>query len=334
MKFADIQAAYLLWLAVFLVGFYFWAFKSRKKTLGKFTQSNLLSELTASLDSRKRRLKILLISSGVLFCLLALIRPQWGFQWEEVKRRGLDILIAIDTSKSMLAEDVRPNRLERSKLAVKDLVKKLKGDRVGLIAFAGKAFLQCPLTLDYNGFMLSLDSLGVDSVPKGGTSVSSAINTALNSYEGGLSKYKILIIITDGEDHKGKVIEAARQAKAEGIKIFSVGIGTREGELIPFQDEAGRRTYLKDREGNFVKSRLDEKTLQEAALITGGSYVKAAGAEFGLDLIYSEKLSKLEKKEFAGSMRKRYEERFQIPLLLGLLLLVVEPLIRERKRQQ
>jgi len=260
------------------------------------------------------------------------MRPQWGFQWEEVKRKGLDILIAVDTSKSMLAEDVKPNRLSRSKLAVKDLVKKLKGDRIGLIAFSGKAFLQCPLTLDYSGFMLSLDDLGVNTISKGGTSVSSAISEALKSYEGGLNKYKILIIITDGEDHKGQVVDAAKQAKEQGVKIFCVGIGTKEGELIPIVDDQGKNSFLKDKQGNFVKSRLDEPTLQEVALITGGGYVKAAGAEFGLDLIYEEKLSKMEKKDFEGKMMKRYQERFQLFLAVALLIILIESFIWERKR--
>jgi len=300
--------------------------------LNKFAESNLLNDLSFSLDNNKRKVKLILFNLSVFFCLFALMRPQWGFQWEEVKRKGLDILIAVDTSKSMLAEDVKPNRLNRSKLAVKDLIKKLKGDRIGLIAFAGKAFLQCPLTLDYSGFMISLDGLGVNTIPKGGTSVSSAIFEALKSYEGGLNKYKILIIITDGEDHKGKVINAAKQAKKEGVKIFCIGIGTKEGELIPVPDNQGKNLFLRDRQGNFVKSRLGETVLQEVGLITGGGYVKAAGAEFGLDLIYEEKLSKMEKKDFEGKMRKRYDERFQIPLAVALLILLLESFIFERKR--
>jgi len=300
----------------------------------KFAQEDLFGELAASLDIKKRKLKVFLIVLAVFLSFFALMRPQWGFQWEEVKRRGLDILIAIDTSKSMLAEDVKPNRLERSKLAVKDLVKKLKGDRIGLIAFSGEAFLQCPLTVDYNGFMLSLDSLSVDAVSKGGTSILSAIREALKSYGGGLNKYKVLVLITDGENHKGDPVKAAQGAKKEGIKIFCIGIGTKEGELIPVFDEGGRKSFLKDRQGNFVKSRLDEVLLQKIALITTGGYVKAKGAEFGLDLIYEQKLSKMEKREFEGKMRKRYNERFQMPLFFAFLLLLIEPFISERKSRR
>ena len=295
-----------------------------------FAGKELLKDLTYTLNNGKYRTKAILICVSILFIMIALIRPQWGFEWQEVKRSGLDILIAIDTSKSMLAEDVKPNRLVRSKLAVKDLIKKLRGDRIGLIAFAGSAFTQCPLTVDYNGFMLSLDALNVNIIPKGGTSITSAIKTALDSYEGGMNKYKVLVIITDGEDHGGNAVELAKQAGEAGIKIFTIGIGTTEGELIPVVDDSGNRTYLKDRKGNVVKSRLDESTLKEIALNTGGSYVKATHTEFGLDTIYEEKLSKMEKRDIENKLLKKYNERFQIPLVLALLLLCIEPFIRVR----
>ncbi len=298
-----------------------------------FARKGLLDELTHSLDRKKQRLKIIFISASVLLIIISLMRPQWGFQWQELKRSGLDILIAIDTSNSMLAEDVKPNRLERSKLAVKDLVKKLRGDRIGLIAFAGSAFLQCPLTVDYSGFMLSLDALDVNTIPRGGTSITSAVRMALDSYEGGMKKYKILVIITDGEDNEGNPVEWAEKAKEKGIKIFTIGIGTKEGELIPVTDESGSRIFLRDRKGNVVKTRLDETTLQKIALATGASYVKATGAEFGLDLIYEKKLSGMEKREIKNRMIKKYKERFRIPLTLALLLLVLEPFIRERRKE-
>lgn len=296
-----------------------------------FATRDLLVHLTPSMDRNRQNIKALLILISVSAIALTLMRPQWGFEWKEVTRSGLDILIAIDTSKSMLAEDVKPNRLERSRLAVKDLIQKLHGDRIGLIAFAGSAFLQCPLTVDYSGFMLSLDDLNVNTLPKGGTSLSNAIKTAIDSYEGGKKKYKALVIITDGEDHEGNAAEWAEKAKEQGIKIFTIGIGTREGELIPVTDESGSRMFLKDRSGNIVKTSLDEKVLQDIALATGGSYVKATATEFGLDLIYEEKLSKMEKREVENKMIRKYYERYQIPLAIALLLLCIEPYIRERK---
>jgi len=331
MRFAQIQAVYLFWLIIALTGFFFWAEARRKKALETFADKNLLAALIASFDVRKRRLKQLLIIAALLLTVFALMRPQWGFKWQEIKRKGLDILVAVDVSKSMLAEDIKPNRLERTKLALADFVKRLKGDRIGLIAFSGSAFVQCPLTVDYSGFLLSAESLDINTIPKGGTSISSAIRQAIESYEGGLKKYKVLIIITDGEDHEGDPLKAAESAKDDGIKIFCIGIGTNEGELIPVTDESGNKVFLKDGSGAVVKSRLDEATLQKIALATGGSYVRSSSKEFGLDLIYREKLSEMEKRELETKMAKQNEERFQIPLAIAFLLLTAELLISDRK---
>jgi Ca-activated chloride channel family protein len=331
MKLGNIHAIHYIWLLLALILFLLWSAKRRIQAMEGFADRELLNDLTYSVNEKGHRLKTILIAASLFFIMIALVRPQLGFEWQDVKRSGLDILIAIDTSKSMLAEDVKPNRLERSKLAVKDLIKKLRGDRIGLIAFAGSAFTQCPLTVDYNGFMLSLDALDVNIIPKGGTSITSAVQSALDSFRGGASKYKVLVIITDGEDHKGSTLEMAQKAKDAGIKVFTIGIGTKEGELIPIIDVSGNRSYLKDRSGNVVKTRLDESTLQEIALNTGGSYVKATNTEFGLDAIYEEKLSQMEKREIENKVVKKYHERFQIPLIIALLLLCIEPFVRVRK---
>jgi Ca-activated chloride channel family protein len=332
MRFGNFHAINLLWLFAALILFYIWSYKRRRRDMEKFARKELLNELTFSLDSRMQKLRVVLILVSICIIIMSLMRPQWGFEWKEVKRSGLDILIALDTSKSMLAEDVKPNRLERSKWAVKDLIKQLRGDRIGLIAFSGNAFLHCPLTSDYSGFMLSLDDTGVYSIPKGGTSISNAIRVALDSYEGGKKKYKVMVIITDGEDHEGNAADWAEKAKEKGIKIYTIGIGTKEGDLIPVTDEAGHKMFLKDSSGNVVKTRLDEETLQKIALTTGGSYVKATNIEFGLDLIYDEKLSKMEKSDIEEKMIKKYNEKFQIPLAIAFLLLCLEPFIRERKK--
>lgn len=315
-------------LPVILTALFFaWACRKKKEAIGRFVDKELLAEAARSVDFRQEIMKYVIIIAALALSVIALMRPQWGFQWQETKRKGLDILIAIDTSKSMLASDVKPNRLERSKLAVKDLLKNLKGDKAGLIAFAGTAFLECPLTADYDGFMLSLDDLSVSTIPRGGTSISGAISEAIRSYKGSSGKYKILVLITDGEDHEGDPLAAAKEAKEAGIKIFCVGIGTTEGELIQIRDEAGNMTFLKDSEGNIIKTRLDEGILQEIAVITDGMYVRSSGAEFGLELIYNQKLSKMEKQDITSKMKKVYYERFQIPLIFVLLLLCVELLI-------
>ena len=300
-----------------------------------FAQSELLAQLTLNFDKKKQKIKIAIILSAVFLCLISLMQPRWGFYWHKVKRKSLDIIIAVDVSKSMLAADIKPNRLERSKLAIKDLTGKIKGDRIGLIAFAGKAFLQCPLTIDYNGFLLSLENLDTDIIPRPGTSIGPAINEAIKSYKDIDKEYKILVIITDGENHEGDVVKETEQAKKEGIKIFCIGIGTNEGEHIPIVDEEGKKTFLKNREGNFVKSRLNELLLQKIALSTQGSYVRATGAEFGLDLIYEQELSKMQRRDIEAKTVKKYKERFQVPLVLAFFLLLAEPfLIPLRKKDK
>lgn len=333
MRFAQPYYAVGFWIVLGVVLFFVWAYKSRRKAMRRFAEDEFLNEIASSVDFKAKIIKSAVIVAVLILGILTLMRPQWGFQWQEVKRRGLDILIAIDTSNSMLATDVKPNRLGRSKLAVKDLIKRLKGDRVGLIAFSGTAFLQCPLTVDYNGFLLALDDLGTTTIPRGGTSITSAIKVAMDTYEGGDKKYKVLVIITDGEDHEGDPVKLAEEAKKEGIKIYCIGIGTTEGELIQLVDRNGKRSFLKDREGNIVKSRLNERVLQRIALTTGGMYVRSSGADFGLELIYDERLSKMEKRDIKVQMSKFYHERFQIPLALALLLLLIEPLISDRRRR-
>ena len=332
MRFAQIYYAWGFWAVLGLIIFFVFAFKGKTAAMQKFAQAHLLSEIACSFDREKSRLKTALFILVLAFSLLSLMRPQWGFQWQEVKRRGLDILIAVDTSKSMLASDVKTNRLERSKLAVKDLIKKLQGDRIGLIAFSGTAFLQCPLTIDYDGFLLALEDLSIDTIPRGGTSISGAVEVALQTFRGQEKKYKILVIITDGEDHEGDVHKAAEAANKEGIKIFCIGIGTGEGELIQLTDAAGKKEFLKDKHGNVVKSRLNETVLKQIAVTTKGAYVRSSGAEFGLDLIYEENLSRMEKREIKEQMAKVYHERFQIPLAIALLLLAIETFLSDRKK--
>lgn len=333
MRFGAPYFAIFLWFVPLVFLFNILAFRLREKALRKFAQGNLLPELSGEVNESSKKMKGYLTVLIVLFTVLALMRPQWGFQWQEVRKEGLDILIAVDTSRSMLAEDVLPNRLERSKLAIKDLVKKLRGDRVGLIIFAGNAFLQCPLTLDYDGFLLSLDDIGVDSVPVGGTSLSQAVYTAIKSYKGGKSKHKILIIITDGEDLEGGLDTAIQRAKADKISIYTVGIGSKEGDLVPVKTGSGGIRFLKDRQGNVVKTSLNEQVLQKVALETGAMYVHSSGVEFGLDLIYKEKLSKFEKEEFKSKMEKKYFERFQFALFPALFLLLLEPFIGDKKKE-
>ncbi|MCM8823891.1 MAG: VWA domain-containing protein [Candidatus Omnitrophica bacterium] len=303
----------------------------RKKLLEGFADKNLIPLLVVSLDIRKRILKRILILFCFLFLVLTIMRPQWGFKWQSIKRIGLDIIFAVDVSKSMLAEDIKPNRLQRTKLALSELVKKLKGERIGIVAFAGESFLHCPLTIDYDGFLLTLNALDTNTIPKGGTSISKAILKSIESLKSRFKQSKVIVLITDGEDHEGDYIKVAELAKREGIKIFCIGVGTPEGELIPLREE-GKKAFLKDKEGAVVKTRLNELVLQKIALTTDGAYIRATNNDFGLELIYREKINKLAKRELESKMFKQYDEHFQIPLALAFLFLTLECFVKERRK--
>jgi len=208
MQFADLKMLHLTWLLLGFIIFLYWSVGYRRQMMERFAQQSLLKDVAASFLKRRVFWKNVLIVWIFLFTILALCRPQWGFEWQEVKREGIDLLVLVDTSKSMLTSDVKPNRLERTKLAVKDLLKKLTGDRIGLIAFAGEAFLVCPLTVDYNGFLLSLNDLSVDTVPRGGTNISKAIYKALEGYQVSQGQFKAIIIVTDGDNLEDDPVQA------------------------------------------------------------------------------------------------------------------------------
>jgi Ca-activated chloride channel homolog len=303
----------------------------RREMLATLASRKLLAALTSSISGARRRLKQVLLLSAV-FCLgLALARPQMGYRWEEVRRKGVDILFAIDTSRSMLAQDVRPSRLERSKLAVIDFSRNFSGGRLGLVPFAGSAFLMCPLTLDTEAFYESLESLDTEVIGRPGTDIGSAIREASQAFTQGSGGEKILILITDGEDLEGDAVEAAKEVKEQGVKIYAVGVGTAAGDLIPdFQKQSGV-TFIKDEAGNLVKSRLDEKVLREMATLTGGRYYPLGTKGEGLEAILRDNQHLMKELETKENMRKVPLEQFQWPLLAGLILLLAEILIRETK---
>jgi Ca-activated chloride channel homolog len=308
-------------------------FDARQRAeLKKFASESLIAQLTRSVSPVRRQIKRVLVVAGVACLALALARPLAGFRWEQARRKGLDLLFAVDTSRSMLAQDVKPDRLTRAKMAVEDLLPKMDGDRVGLIAFAGNAFLQCPLTLDYDAFRQSLEALDTDIIPRGGTDIASAIHEAQAALEGKGNNERILVLLTDGEDLEGSALEAARAAAKSGLKIFTVGIGSRNGELIPVVDDGGGTEFVKDASGQFVKSRLDETMLQQIAEATGAMYQPLGQQEQGLETIYQKGLAKFARHELTARLTKVYIERFQWPLAAGLLCLVLEPLIGIRRR--
>jgi Ca-activated chloride channel family protein len=234
----------------------------------------------------------------------------------------------------MLADDIKPNRLQAAKREINDLINVIDGDRVGLVAFAGTAFLQCPLTLDYGAFNLFLDDINTNLIPVGGTSFGEAIKKSMSAFSSKLKKHKAIVLITDGEDHQGNAMEMAKAAKEQGIVIYTVGVGKKEGAYIKLKDGKGNETLLKDREGQVVKTRLDEVLLNKIALETGGAYTPAYGIQWGLANIYTNIIGNMEEKQLGGRKIKLYENRFQIPLFIAIILITLESLIGERTRKR
>src|SRR5438445_9522308 len=233
MRFAHPQMLWLLAVTVSLLAWFLgWAWRKKQSLVAQFVQSRLLAQLSIGVSPARQKFRLALVVFAVACAMLALARPQWGFEWEEAKQRGLDIVVAIDTSRSMLAEDVQPNRLARAKLAALDLRKLARADRMGLVAFAGTAFLQCPLSSDDEAFRQSIDELNVNIIPQGGTALAEAIQTARLAFKDKTDNHKVLVLFTDGEDHDGHAVDAAKEAAKDGMRIFTIGVGTRNGELL------------------------------------------------------------------------------------------------------
>ncbi len=301
--------------------------------LAQFVSPRLVEKLAASVSASRRWLKQGLFIAGVACLSIALARPQVGYHWREVHRKGIEILVAVDTSKSMLTQDVKPDRLGRAKLAVSDLVNNLNGDGVGLLAFAGDAFLQCPITLDYDAFRESLDSLDTGTIPRGGTDIGGAIREAQAVLDARPGSEKILVLITDGEDLGGDAVAAAQAAGKDGVKIFTVGVGTAAGELIPVPGANGGIDFAKDPAGQFVKSRLDESALKQIAAAAGGMYEPLGQQGQGLAAIYDKGLAPFTRHDLASRRTKVYRERFQWPLLAAMFCFASEMFVGTRKRR-
>ena len=316
-----------------LVVFFVLASIRIRKALDIFGDRATLEKLSVSKSAAKQRARRILIVIAVGFLILSLSRPQIGTKLTMTQRRGVDVLIAIDTSKSMLAQDIRPNRLEKAKLEVSSLIDKLKGDRVGILTFAGASFIQCPLTLDYNAAKMFLSIVEAGMIPKPGTAIGDAIKRGSNSFIKKQRKHKVMILLTDGEDHETDPLDAANEAKTQGVIIYTIGIGSKKGEPIPIIDNNGElKGYKKDREGEVVLSRLDDTILQKIALLTGGKYYNATASEFELDRVYDE-IQKMEKKDLSSRLFTQYEDRFQYFLGIALMLLCIEFAIGDRKRR-
>lgn len=331
MRFALPQFLWLLLLVPALAAFLWWGMRKRQALMASFIAPRLLGALTVGVSARRDLWRAIALVAALACLVLALARPQWGFFWEEVAVRGLDIVVAVDTSKSMLAEDIAPNRLARAKLAAMDLARQAKSDRLGLVAFAGSGFLQCPLTIDEAAFRQAVDSLTISTIPVGGSVLAEAVSAALPAFKEG-DNHRVLVILSDGEDNAEGALEAARKAAETGLKIYCIGVGTVEGERIPVKRSGTAVEHVTDEQGNVVLSKLNEALLRELASTTeGGLYLPLRGART-METLYQEVLAKLPKAENQEKLVKQYRERFHWPLGLGILLLIVEALWPTRAR--
>jgi Ca-activated chloride channel family protein len=312
---------HLLWLMLPLSMMLWTLGARRRRRLRQLGEPAALNRLRTRTLPRRGPLRPLLSLSAIALLMVALARPQWGEYWQDVHTRGLDILVALDTSKSMLAEDLQPNRLQQAKLGILDLLDRLEGDRVGLVAFAGTSFLQCPLTIDYAAFRMSLDDTYIGIIPQGGTALGHTLDTCIRSFDPESNSDQVILLITDGENHVDDPLARIAELRTTNIRVFAIGVGSEEGELIPVQSRGGAIEYLKDRDGNVVKTSLQEPVLRELAVRTGGVYVRAVPGDFGAEAIVERGLAQLDRTEGQERRMKLLHDRYPWAVGAALLLL-------------
>lgn len=327
-NFAQAQFLALLLLIPFFFVIQALVLKLRRNRIRKFGDENLVRQLMPSYSRSKVWVRLTFFALGFLFFVIGLSRPQIGAKIKEHETKGAEIMIALDVSNSMLAEDYSPNRLERAKLAITRLVDKLRDDRIGLIVFAGNSFVQLPITTDYVSAKMFLNSISTDSVPIQGTAIGEAINTAIRSFSAQSEKSRAVIVITDGENHEDDPVAAAKQAAEMGIRVFAIGVGSPEGKPIPMDGE-----LLKDKEGNIVVTRLDEAVLQEVASAGNGAYVRAGNSEFGLNPIIDD-IRKMEDEKYNSIVFEEFDEQFMYFMAIALFFFVLEMLIGDRRSKR
>ena len=324
------QSQYLLLL--FLIPVFFIiqtiVLKIRRSRIRKFGDETLVSQLMPSYSKGKVWVRLVLFSIGFFFFVIGLARPQIGAKLKEHETKGAEIMIVLDVSNSMLAEDYSPNRLERAKLAISRLVDKLRDDRIGLIVFAGNSFVQLPITTDYVSAKMFLNSISTESVPVQGTAIGDAINTAMRSFSAQSEKSRAIIVITDGENHEDDPVAAAKQAADLGVRVFAIGVGSPEGKPIPMDGE-----LLKDKNGEIVVTRLDEKVLQDVARAGNGVYVRAGNSEFGLNPVIDD-IRRMEDEMYSSIVFEEFDEQFMYFLGIALFFFVIEMLIGDRRSKK
>ncbi len=329
-RFEHSDHLYALIIIPILIVFFLLTWYARKRAFDRFGNTALLEKIAPELSKYKHTIKFILLLFAMSFLILGWANPQWGMKKEKVKRKSSDIFIALDISKSMLAEDVRPSRLDRAKQFAQNLVKQLKGERIGTIIFAGNAYLQMPLTTDYAAAQLFLKSANPEMAPAQGTAISDAIELAEQAFEQDNKHHKALVIITDGENHDEETIQRAQEANDNGLLIFTVGVGTTEGGLIP-ENQGGRRGYKADNTGNPVKTRLDPELITKLAEAGDGAAFSLSDDTQEIVRQLRERIDKIEKRELEQRSFSKYESYFQYFIALGLLLIIIEFLLTYQK---
>ncbi len=331
-RFAESEMLFAYVLVPACMALAWWAHTRKQRDMERLADRHLLERLTATVSRRGQLAKTILLLSAIGLLVTALARPQFGSRIETVRREGRDVLIALDLSASMVAEDMAPNRLEKAKFAIADLIDRLDGDRVGLVGFAGDAFVQSPLTLDYGAARLFLNAMDPEIMSVQGTNLGLAVSVALDAFASTDRRHRVLVVITDGEDHEGEVDDAIERAADEGVVIYTVGIGSTDGVPIPDLDAAGRaQGFKRDDAGSVVTTRLDEATLRSMATRTGGVYYRASAAGTELALL-AEELAGGDGQEFESEQVTLFDEQYQLFLGLALALLMAEVLVPDRRR--
>lgn len=332
-RFAYPEYLYLLILIPVLVIIFRVSLIITRKRMKRFGNPEILSQLMPDVSYNRPVVKYVICIFAFTLLIFAVARPQYGTKLQQVKRKGIEIMIALDVSNSMIAEDIQPNRLEKAKQAISKLVERLVNDRVGLIVFAGQAYTQIPITNDYASAKMFLSTVSPGIVPVQGTAIGAAIKLAMNSFTQQEDMNRAVIIITDGENHEDDPVAMARQAAEKGINVYTIGVGLPKGSPIPIPSSSGQKSFLKDQEGKVVISKLNERMLEEIAAEGNGKYIRANNIRLGLNSLFDD-INKIEKKEIEASIYSEYEEMFQYPIAFALLLLFIEFLILDRKNRR
>jgi Ca-activated chloride channel family protein len=333
LRYENSEWLFLLVLIPIIILVFIFSVRWRKKAIGVFGQLKLVYKLMPMASELKLRTKFILFSIAITALIIGIANPQIGSKMEEVKREGVDLMIAIDLSNSMLAEDLQPNRLMRAKQSISKLIDRLDGDRIGLIVFAGDAFVQLPITTDYSAAKLFLSTINTSIVPTQGTAIGKAIGLSIKSFDLKNDQSKAIIVITDGENHEDDAIKKAEEAEELGIFVHTIGMGSAEGGPIPIKNRYGSVTsYQKDKEGNAIITVLNEEMLKQIAQAGGGSYIRANSTQSGLNALFKE-INKMEKKEIGSKVFTDYKDRFQWFIGLTIILLIIEIMIKGRKNK-